>query len=105
MKNENVLSEMTEIMEELAKYVPSKETQQEVVIEEGSPPEKATTSHVHHILFGGDQLTVARIRGVTRQRQTSETAQGRMEGLIPVVEDWHAKLCLMSVSECMIAPL
>ena len=99
MKNENVLSEMTEIMEELLKYVPSKETQEEVVVEEGSLPEKVNTSHMHHILFGGDQLTVARVRGVIRQRQTSETGQGRMEGLIPVVEDWHAKVCLMSVSE------
>ena len=53
---------------------------------------------MHHILFGGDQLTVARARGAIRQRQTSETAMGMMEGLIPVVEDWHAKVCLISVS-------
>ena len=99
LKNENVLREMTEIMEELLKYVPSKETQKELVVEEGSPPETVITSHMHHILFGGDQLTVARIRGVIRQRQTSETAKGRMEGLVPVVEDWHAKVCLISVSE------
>ena len=97
MKNENILSEMTEIMEELLKYIPSKSTEEEITIE-GYPPEKVTTTHIHHILFGGDQLTVARIRGVIRQRQNSETSQGRMEGLVPVIEDWHAKVCLMSVS-------
>ena len=47
MKNENILSEMTEIMEELLKYIPSKSTEEEITIE-GYPPEKVTTTHIHH---------------------------------------------------------
>lgn len=46
-----------------------------------------TVSHLHHILFGGDQLTVAWASGAIRHRQNFETAMGRMEGLIPVGED------------------
>ena len=80
-------------MLELGKYAPCQEAQEDIVVDEASEPEMVIVSCIHHILFGGDQLTVAR-----RQRQTSETAMGRMKGLIPVVEDWHAKVCLISVS-------
>ena len=47
-------------------------------------------------LFGGDQLTVARAIGAQRIRSNSDGA-GCLEGLIPVVEDWHANVCLLGV--------
>ena len=53
---------------------------------------------VHQILLGGDQLTVARIHGAQRIRANSESASGHLQGFVPVVEDWHAKQCLMGVS-------
>lgn len=52
---------------------------------------------MHQLLFGGDQLTVARARGAIMIRENSEHAQGRLEGFVPVVEDWHAKVCLLEV--------
>ena len=50
-------------------------------------------------LFGGDQLTVARGIGAQRIRANSEEGASRLEGLIPVVEDWHAKVCFLGVRD------
>ena len=46
---------------------------------------------------GGDQMTAAQGRGSQRVRSNSERGKGRLEGLQPVVEDWHAKVCLLGV--------
>lgn len=51
----------------------------------------------HQILLGGDQLTVARARVSIGARQDHVTRRKRLEGLLPVVEDWHAKQCLLKV--------
>lgn len=49
------------------------------------------------ILFGGDQLTVARIRGTQALRDTHETPIERLQGIVPVIEDWHARMALLKV--------
>lgn len=46
----------------------------------------------------GDQLTVARIRGGQQIRANSESASRRLQGFVPMVEDWHANQCFMGVS-------
>ena len=51
----------------------------------------------HSVLFGGDQLTVTRIRGTQTLRDTQDKAIDRLEGVIPVVEDWHTRMTLMKV--------
>lgn len=43
-------------------------------------------------------MTAARARGSQRIRNNSETGRARLEGLQPVVEDWHAKVVLLGVS-------
>ena len=43
---------------------------------------------------GGDQLTAARVRSSQKVRCNSHRGCDRLEGLVPVVEDWHAKGCL-----------
>lgn len=98
MKNENKLDEMVDIMDELGKYVPCSTTQRKVCIE-GLEPEEQTLTSLHQLLFGGDQLTAARARGAIRQRQNSLTAMERLEGFVPVAEDWHAKVCLITVKD------
>lgn len=50
-------------------------------------------------LVGGDQLTVARIRGAQKIRGNSEKSEDRFDGLLPVAEDWHTKMCFMEVRE------
>ena len=52
---------------------------------------------VHPILFGGDQLMVERSRNIQNVLSTSDTASARLEGIVPVAEDWHAKMCLYKV--------
>ena len=51
----------------------------------------------HQILFGGDQLTVARARGSQRIQVNSESQADRLQGLVPVAEDWHTKVTLLEV--------
>ena len=48
-------------------------------------------------VVGGDYLTAARMRGAQRIRGNSETSVDRFDGLLPVAEDWHAKVCLLEV--------
>ena len=52
---------------------------------------------MHPVLFGGDQLTVERNRNIQNVLSTSDTASARFQGIIPVAEDWHAKMCLYKV--------
>ena len=55
------------------------------------------SSVLHQVLFGGDQLTAARMRGAKEAKCNSVTAAKRLEGLIPVIEDWHTKVVLLEV--------
>lgn len=55
-------------------------------------------SAVHKILFGGDQLTAARAKGCRELRLNSETITGKLQGLLPVAEDWHTSVTLLTVS-------
>lgn len=49
----------------------------------------------HEILFGGDQLTVARARGA---QSTHDDAVSRLDGLKAVVEEgFHTRMTLMKV--------
>ncbi len=61
-------------------------------------PTVFTKDDFHYILMGGDQLTVARARSSKRIRSNSLRPLDRLEGLVPVCEDWHAKGCLISMS-------
>ncbi len=88
MKNENKLDEMVDILATLHKYVPLDEIP------------STTISHIkllHKLLLGGDLLTAVRVKGAQRIRQNSDHPVGRLQGFIPVAEDWHANVCLMEV--------
>ena len=51
----------------------------------------------HRLLFGGDQLTAKRARAGIRIRNNSTNSADRLEGLLPVAEDWHAKVVFLEV--------
>ena len=50
----------------------------------------------------GDYLSVARARGAQVIRSTSELTKHTLSGILPVAEDWHAKVCLMEVGDLYI---
>ena len=64
------------------------ESVQSVVLPNGREIEVDNTQF-HSILFGGDQITVARNHGVQTHRDTQDKPADRFEGILPVVEDWH----------------
>lgn len=97
LKNENKLDEMIDVMESLHKYVPTKKTQHDFQLLSGEPFSLELHSF-HSLLFGGDQLTAARIRGAQRLRSNSNDGTARLEGLVPIVENWHARVIFLEVS-------
>ena len=48
-------------------------------------------------ITGGDQKTASRIKGCQRIRSNAERGKDKLKGFVPVIEDWHAKMCLMEV--------
>lgn len=48
-------------------------------------------------LPAGDQMTTAHARGCIKLQDNSENNFDKLRGLLPVVEDWHAKVCFMQV--------
>ena len=59
---------MADILGELHKFVPKVRKEQEFYVDEQTEPACVQVDYFNHILIGGDQLTVARIRGCQRVR-------------------------------------
>ena len=84
------------IMKGLHKYVPKKTYK----LTYNMPDKLVCTEDCcyHRILFGGDQLTAYRSRGAQTARCNDDIAEEHFDGLVPVTEDWHARMTLMRVS-------
>lgn len=95
-KNENHVAEMMKIMAEMQKYVPCEK--QKIVYEHNGTQAEIEDMVVHPVLFGGDQLTVQRARAAQIACANETLATERLEGLVPVFEDWHTKMTLLTVS-------
>lgn len=87
-KNENVIEDLIDIMLQLHNYVP---TEHHTAVDESSSY-KASHDVLHKILFGGDQLTRKRAEMANNSRKNSGTPTKKLDGLIPVWEDWHARI-------------
>jgi len=96
LKNENKLKEMAEILDDLGKYVPINRST-EIVDINGKSLNVDKSVFSRRLLFG-DQLTVARVRGASVLRSTHITPDDSLNGFVPVVADWHSRLCLVTVS-------
>lgn len=57
-----------------------------------------STQVIYPTLLGGDQLTVARVRGAQKLRCNEFTPADRLEGLIPFSQDWHSFVACLEVS-------
>ena len=97
MKNENKTDEMVSILSQMHQYVPKQSERKTIHIPCTGDTEVVVSENLHHLLIGGDQLTSERIRGAQSLRQNSTTPTGRLDGFVPVSEDWHAKVCFMQV--------
>jgi len=90
---------MVEILSHLYQYIPIREyTESYSVPGKDSDPVSVPKACIHPILIGGDQLTANRARCAIRAKVNEETPALRLEGLIPVAEDWHTKLNFLDVS-------
>ena len=88
------------ILEHVQAYSPSKEVERKFAVPGKTGPEATITikdKQYAMTLIGGDQLTVARMRGAQKIRGNSETSEERFDGVLPIAEDWHAKMCFMEV--------
>ena len=97
LKNETTYEEMMDILDMLQKYVPKVEMNATYIGDDGHIKE-CKIEKMHYLLLGGDQLTVARARGCQKIRSNSIALPVRLEGLQPVIEDWHEKGVFLEVS-------
>ena len=104
LHDENKLDEMGKILDYYMKLVPALRCEQHVSLPNGGVIDTDNTQFFS-ILFGGDQLTVARICGTQALRDTHDSVVDRCEGIIPVVEDWHSCMILMKVCEAIFVQL
>lgn len=73
-------------------YVPTVTSTRDVVVP-GCEHSKHLTDHkYHHILLGGDQVTVVCALSSQNVRRNSTT-----QGVVPICEDWHARVVLLEV--------
>ena len=90
---------MVEILAHLHQYVPIIEYEEERCIPGRSERVIEHKAKVHKVILGGDQLTKARAVSAIKIKSNGERPSSRLEGFIPVIEDWHAKLCLFEVRQ------
>ena len=81
MKCEQRGEEMVDILQHIHKYVP-----------------KQPTGEYYPIFFGGDQLTRERAGGAQDAKLQSKD-KGKLRGVVPVAENWHARMTFYQVSQ------
>lgn len=97
-KCENKYEDMIAIMEHAHQYVPTTSRNIEICLPATEEKMSLVATDFHKLLFGGDQLTAKRARGSQRIRCNSIEPSEQICGLVPTSEDWHTKVCLLSVS-------
>ena len=85
-------------MSHLHRNVPAVQYAEDHLISSTDQAVQLPKAYTHPILIGGDQLTADQGKGAKKVHADSPTS--RLEGLIPVAEDWHTKVTLLEVSNC-----
>lgn len=99
--NENKTDEMVSIMEHVqSNYIPFQEYTEDYTLHTGEVASVVKGMH-HQVLFGGDQLTVARMRSSQKARMNCENPAEQLRGVVPTAEDWHIKANFLGV--CLLA--
>ena len=89
---------MVKILLALNKYVPSENTEVSMEVNGTSYVEEEARVWPH--LIFGDQLTSACVRGAVALRCFHKKSLARLESYVAASSDWHARLCLVTVSLC-----
>ena len=97
LKNEAKTEDMVAILKHIADYVPTVRASRIKNISTGEQVQ-VDASKMHSILVGGDQMTAARARAAKETQLNGQTSFKRLDGIIPVLEDWHTKGNFMGVS-------
>lgn len=88
---------MVDILSHLHQYVPIKHHTNMVYVPSKDVVVSLDSATVQQLLIGGDQLSTARARGAIKAMANGTTPQKRLDGFIPVVEDWHAQVIILEV--------
>ena len=88
---------MIEIVRHVHQYVPAIEYEEEEVIPSNGQVVKVCKAIFNQVLLGGDQLTAVRAREARKAKVSSDIPSIRMEGIVPVAEDWHTKMNFIGV--------
>ena len=100
-KNEAKTEGMVAILTHSSQYVPDALASSEITLSTGG--KVVVENHkMHRILFGGDQMTAARARAGIDAKLNGDTKAQRLDGIIPVFEDWHSRTTFMDVSACLL---
>lgn len=87
---------MISILQHVQQYVHAKAVEQEL-----SLPDQSIMSYPEQyfavMLVGGDQATAAHARGAHKICSNSFKSEDRLDSLLPVAKDWHAKMCFLRV--------
>ena len=97
LHNENKGEEMVKIVSHMQQYVPALNCSDVTYIPSSMQTVATPEVVFHKKLFGGDQFTAARVRGAQTAKSNGKTALNRLDGVIPVVEDWHTEVLLYEV--------
>ncbi|XP_065917243.1 uncharacterized protein [Dysidea avara] len=92
--NENKIDEMARIMDQIHRYVPTQTNNVTITFADSEETLTYTEYNFHPICCSGDQLTAAREHTAQSVRHHSENELDRLEGLVPVVDDWHTNITL-----------
>ena len=84
---------MCSIMKNLHKYEPAKKYKKTYQL----PDDNLACNEecYHRILFGNDHLTVSHSRSAQGEHCNDDQPVQRLDGLVPVTEDWHTQLTLI----------
>ena len=92
---------MSNILQNIMTLVPSLPSESEVELSDGGKV-KYDSTKFFKILLGGDQLMVARVCGTQCLFRGIDKAIEHLQGIIPVQEDWHARLNFMKVRKLLL---
>ena len=82
-------------MDRLHRYVPTQTNNVTITFADTG---ETLTHYFHPICCSGDQLTIARERTAQSVCHHSENELDRLEGLVPIVDDWHTNMTFVKVA-------